>query len=115
MTPSLRKSRHPAPGKFTVDYLYERQYNISPPPFNKVLSNVSGGRRRGYGWLVEALTGRQLILRIECRATVQQPRISELMLYTGCPWRLCARHSQATVGTTGISTAMRSTTKCRLQ
>lgn len=45
---------------------------------------AGGGRRRGQGWAAPPgpglATGRQPILRIECRATVQQPRSSELML-----------------------------------
>lgn len=45
---------------------------------------AGGGRRRGQGWAVPPgpglATGRQPILRMECRATVQQPRSSELML-----------------------------------
>lgn len=45
---------------------------------------AGGGCRRGQGWAVPPgpglATGRQPILRMECRATVQQPRSSELML-----------------------------------
>lgn len=45
---------------------------------------AGGGRRRGQGWAAPPgpglATGRQPILRMECRATVQQPRSSELML-----------------------------------
>lgn len=45
---------------------------------------AGGGRGRGQGWAAPPgpglATGRQPILRMECRATVQQPRSSELML-----------------------------------
>lgn len=76
---SAPRCTHRPLGPFSPASATPGLYNQQSGPWGRV-EGVGGGQ----GWAVPPgpglATGRQPILRMECRATVQQPRSSELML-----------------------------------